>query len=95
MTKTITITNPKCQKCSNRLSCTNKTFMFALIDENICKDYQAELAEKSSEPIQMIPEVIQNEIANQLLNKELNISVGIDYGIGNSKQVEELRLDNG
>lgn len=91
MIKTITITNPKCMECSKRKTCNNKTFMFAWVEEDECKDYRPlealeDIAEPLSMPIKLTPEMIQKQITKQLLNKKLDISVGIDLGKGYSKQ---------
>lgn len=38
MKKTITITNPKCLKCSKRETCNNKTFIFIYADKTYTRN---------------------------------------------------------
>lgn len=83
--------NPKCQECSKKDTCNNKTLCAYLIPpEKIeINKVVADLQERLSAEIILTPEMIEKQIRKQLINKSLNI--GFDLGCGDSKQATYIR----
>ena len=78
--------NPRCQECSKKDSCNNKTLCAYLIPPKEIKINRvgADLQEKLSAEIVLTPEMIEKQIRKQLINKSLEI--GVDLGCDESKQ---------
>ncbi len=68
--------NPKCQECSKRDSCNNKTLCAYLIPPNNTKMNKSliDLQEVLSVPLKLNPEMIQKE----MIKKAIEINMGID-----------------
>lgn len=84
--KTGAMLNPRCQECSKKDICNNKTLCAYLIPPKEIKinRLSANLQEKLSAEIILTPEMIQKQINKNIINKSLEI--GIDFGKGYSKQ---------
>jgi hypothetical protein len=78
--------NPRCQECSKKDTCNNKTLCAYLIPPKEIKinRVDADLQERLSAEIILTPEMIQKQINKKLINKSLEI--GVDLGFGESKQ---------
>ena len=78
--------NPRCQECSKKDACNNKTLCAYLIPPKEIKinRVSTDLQERVSAEIILTPEMIQKQINKQLINKSFEI--GIDFGCGKSKQ---------
>ena len=78
--------NPRCQECSKKDSCNNKTLCAYLIPPKEIKINRvgADLQERLSAEIVLTPEMIEKQIRKQLINKSLEI--GVDLSCGESKQ---------
>lgn len=79
--------NPKCQKCSKKDTCNNKTLCAYLILKDIkvnkaSVDAQVPL----TQPLKLTPEMIRK----RLIEEMLNANIGIDVGTGYSKQVTRV-----
>lgn len=76
--------NPRCQKCSKKDTCNNKTLCAYLIPKEIKVDRVGEdIIEPAAAPIILIPEMLAKQLQKDLINKSFNI--GIDMGEGYSK----------
>ena len=82
--------NPRCQECSKKDTCNNKTLCAYLIPPKEIKinRVSADLQEKLSAEIILTPEMIQKQINKKLINKSLEI--GIDFGYGESQQSNRI-----
>ena len=83
--------NTKCQECSKKDTCNNKTLCAYLIPPKEIKANRvgADLQERLSAEIILTPEMIEKQIRKQLINKSLEI--GVDLGCGESKQSTYIR----
>lgn len=74
--------NPRCQECSKKDTCNNKTLCTYLIPPKEIKINRVgtDLQEKLSAEIILTPEMIEKQIRKQLINKSLEI--GVDLGCG-------------
>lgn len=76
--------NPRCQKCSKKDTCNNKTLCAYLIPKEIKDDgAAADIINPAAAPIILTPEMLASQLQKDLINKSLNI--GIDIGKGYSK----------
>lgn len=74
--------NPKCQKCSKKDTCNNKTLCAYLIPKKIKVDrVVADTINPAAVPIILTPEMLVKQIQKDLINKSLNIEIdsGTDY----------------
>ena len=75
--------NPKCQKCSKKDTCNNKTLCAYLIPKEIKIDkVSADAQAPLIQPLKLTPEMIRK----RLIEEMINVNIGIDVGLGNSKQ---------
>lgn len=75
--------NPKCQKCSKKDTCNNKTLCAYLIPKDIKIDkVSADAQAPLTQPLKLTPEMVRK----QLIENMTKLSIGIDTGLGNSKQ---------
>ena len=75
--------NPKCQKCSKKDTCNNKTLCAYLIPKDIkVNKASADAQVPLTQPLKLTPEMLQK----QLIEEMLNVNIGIDVGTGYSKQ---------
>lgn len=75
--------NPKCQKCSKKDTCNNKTLCAYLIPKDIKIDkVSADTQAPLTQPLKLTPEMIRK----RLIEEMINVNIGIDTGLGNSKQ---------
>lgn len=82
--ETRSMLNPKCQECSKKDTCNNKTLCAYLIPKKISKDTNLEqLSVPAQVPLKLTTEMIQKEIEKQIINKQFEI--GIDFGVVESK----------
>ena len=81
--KTGAMLNSKCQKCSKKDTCNNKTLCAYLIHKDIKIDkVSADAQVPLTQPLKLTPEMLQK----RLIEEMLNANIGIDTGLGNSKQ---------
>ena len=81
--KTGAMLNPKCQECSKKDICNNKTLCAYLIPKDIKIDkVYADAQAPLTQPLKLTPEMLQK----QLIEKVTNTNIGIDVGMGYSKQ---------
>ena len=74
--------NPKCQKCSKKDTCNNKTLCAYLIPKKIKVDrVVADTINPAAAPIILTFEMLAKQIQKDLINKSLNIEInsGTDY----------------
>lgn len=75
--------NPRCQKCSKKNTCNNKTLCAYLIPKEIKIDkVSADAQAPLTQPLKLTPEMLQK----RLIEEMLNVNIGIDVGSGYSKQ---------
>ena len=75
--------NPKCQKCSKKDTCNNKTLCAYLIPKDIKIDkVSADAQVPLIQPLKLTPDILREA----LIKNMTNINVGIDVGSGYSKQ---------
>ena len=75
--------NPKCQECSKKDTCNNKTLCAYLIPKEIKIDKVSADAQVSlTQPLKLTPEMIRK----RLIEEMINVNIEIDTGLGNSKQ---------
>lgn len=76
--------NPRCQECSKKDTCNNKTLCAYLIPKDIKIDRSVANAQEPLQiPIKLTPEMIEKQIREKLINQSLEI--GIDFGKGYSQ----------
>ena len=76
--------NPRCQECSKKDTCNDKTLCAFLIPNTVAGEIVADLQERISAEIKFTPEMLQKQINEKLINKSFEI--GIDLGWGESQQ---------
>lgn len=75
--------NPRCQKCSKKNTCNNKTLCAYLIPKDIKIDkVSADAQAPLTQPLKLTPEMIRK----RLIEEMINANIGIDVGSGYSKQ---------
>lgn len=75
--------NPKCQKCSKKDTCNNKTLCAYLIPKDIKIDkVSADAQVPLTQPLKLTPEMIRK----RLIEEMITVNIEIDTGLGNSKQ---------
>lgn len=75
--------NPKCQKCSKKDTCNNKTLCAYLIPKKIKIDkVSADAQLPLTQPLKLTPEMVRK----QLIENMTKLSIRIDVGLGYSKQ---------
>lgn len=75
--------NPRCQKCSQKNTCNNKTLCAYLIPKDIKIDkVSADAQAPLTQPLKLTPEMIRK----RLIEEMINVNIGIDVGSGYSKQ---------
>lgn len=73
--------NPKCQKCSKKDTCNNKTLCSYLIPKEIKVERVVADTINPAAPIILTFEMLAKQIQKDLINKSLNIEInsGTDY----------------
>lgn len=72
--------NPKCQKCSKKDTCNNKTLCVYLIPKDIKIDkVSADAQVPLSQPLKLTPEMLQKRLIEEMLNANIGIDVGSGY----------------
>lgn len=75
--------NPRCQKCSKKNTCNNKTLCAYLIPKDIKIDkVSADAQAPLTQPLKLTPEMIRKRLTEEMIN----VNIEIDTGLGNSKQ---------
>lgn len=75
--------NPKCQKCSKKDTCNNKTLCAYLIPKKIKIDkVSADAQAPLTQPLRLTPEMLRKRLIEQMTN----VDIGIDVGLVDSKQ---------
>lgn len=75
--------NPKCQKCSKKDTCNNKTLCAYLIPKEIKIDkVSADAQAPLTQPLKLTPEMLRKRLIEQMTN----VDIGIDVGLVDSKQ---------
>ena len=70
--------NPKCQKCSKKDTCNNKTLCAYLIPKDIKIDKVSADAQVSlTQPLKLTPVMLRK----RLIEEMLNVNIGIDVNI--------------
>lgn len=76
--------NPKCQKCSKKDTCNNKTLCAYLMPKDIkINKASADVQAPLTQPLKLTPEIVRK----RLIEEMTNISIGINTVSGNSRQV--------
>ncbi len=79
--------NPKCQKCSRKDTCNNKTLCAYLIPKELKIDKVSADAQASlTQPLKLTPEMVRK----RLIEEMTNVSIGINTVSGNSRQVTRV-----
>jgi hypothetical protein len=73
MIKTGSMTNPKCQECSKKGTCKNKTLCAYLYEDNI-EPIGIQATNEILQPILLTPEMITKE----KIEEQIKINMGID-----------------
>ena len=72
--------NPKCQKCSKKDTCNNKTLCAYLIPKDIKIDkVSADAQVPLTQPLKLTPEMLQKQLIEEMLNANIEIDVGSGY----------------
>lgn len=72
--------NPKCQKCSKKDICNNKTLCAYLIPKDIkVNKASADAQVPLSQPLKLTPEMLQKRLIEEMLNANIEIDVGSGY----------------
>lgn len=72
--------NPKCQKCSKKDICNNKTLCAYLIPKDIkVNKASADAQVPLSQPLKLTPEMLQKRLIEEMLNVNIEIDVGSGY----------------
>ena len=75
--------NPKCQECSKKDTCNNKTLCAYLIPKEIKIDkVSADAQAPLTQPLELTPVMLRN----RLIEEMITVNIEIDTGLGNSKQ---------
>lgn len=78
--ETVAMVNPKCQECSKKDTCNNKTLCAYLIPKDIKIDKVSADAQVSlTQSLKLIPEVLQKRLIEEMLNENIGIDVGSGY----------------
>ena len=74
--------NPKCQKCSKKDTCNNKTLCAYLIPKDIKIDkVSADAQVPLTHPLKLTPEMLQKQIIEEMTNRNLCKYKKIQKGI--------------
>lgn len=72
--------NPKCQKCSKKDTCNNKTLCAYLIPKDIKIDKVSADAQVSlTQPLKLTPVMLRKRLIEEMLNENIGIDVGSGY----------------
>lgn len=72
--------NPKCQKCSKKDTCNNKTLYAYLIPKDIKIDKVSADAQVSlTQPLKLTPVMLRKRLIEEMLNENIGIDVGSGY----------------
>lgn len=72
--------NPKCQKCSKKDTCNNKTLCAYLIPKEIKIDKVSVDAQLPlTQPLKLTTEMLQKRLIEEMLNANIGIDVGSGY----------------
>ena len=72
--------NPKCQKCSKKDTCNNKTLCVYLIPKDIKIDKVSADAQVSlTQPLKLTPVMLRKRLIEEMLNENIGIDVGSGY----------------
>ena len=75
--------NPKCQECSKKDTCNNKTLCAYLIPKEIKIDkVSADAQAPLTQPLELTPVMLRK----RLIEEMITVNIEIDTGLGNSKQ---------
>lgn len=74
--------NPKCQKCSKKDTCNNKTLCAYLIPKDIKIDkVSADAQVPLTQPLKLTPEMLQKQLIEEMTNRNLCKYKKIQKGI--------------
>lgn len=80
--ETVAMVNPKCQECSKKDTCNNKTLCAYLIPKEIKIDkVSADAQAPLTQPLKLTPVMLRK----RLIEEMLNVNIGIDVGSGYMK----------
>ena len=72
--------NPKCQKCSKKDTCNNKTLCAYLIPKDIKIDkVSADAQAPLTQPLKLTPVMLRKRLIEEMLNENIGIDVGSGY----------------
>ena len=72
--------NPKCQKCSKKDTCNNKTLCAYLIPKDIKIDkVSADAQVPLTQPLKLTPEMIRKRLIEEMTNVNVKVDVGSGY----------------
>lgn len=78
--KTGAMLNPKCQKCSKKDTCNNKTLCAYLIPKQIKVDkVSADAQVPLTQSLKLTPEMLQKRLIEEMLNANIGIDVDSGY----------------
>lgn len=78
--KTGAMLNPKCQKCSKKDTCNNKTLCAYLIPKQIKVDkVSADAQVPLTQSLKLTPEMLQKGLIEEMLNANIGIDVDSGY----------------
>ena len=78
--------NPKCQKCSKKDTCNNKTLCAYLIPKDIKIDKVSADAQVSlTQPLKLTPVMLRKRLIEEMLNENIGIDVGSGYMKGSRR----------
>lgn len=76
--ETVAMVNPKCQECSKKDTCNNKTLCAYLIPKEIKIDkVSADAQAPLTQPLKLTPVMLRK----RLIEEMLNVNIGIDVNI--------------
>ena len=72
--------NPKCQECSKKDTCNNKTLCAYLIPKEIKIDkVSADAQAPLTQPLKLTPVMLRKRLIEEMLNENIGIDVGSGY----------------
>ena len=80
--ETVAMLNPKCQKCSKKDTCNNKTLCAYLIPKEIkVNKVSADAQVPLTQPLKLTPEMLQKRLIEEMTNRNLCKYKKIQKGI--------------
>lgn len=78
--ETVAMLNPKCQKCSKKDTCNNKTLCAYLIPKEIkVNKVSADAQVPLTQPLKLTPEMVRKRLIEEMTNVNVKVDVGSGY----------------